>query len=144
VDDVNRIVESNEANNKAVVNVGTNDGPDLSVNSVTVKQAQPGKPLVVNIVIANEGSDAVPAGTRISATVYAIEARARKLLGYTINRDGLPAGSAMTLTVTGQADLAPGHHQLRAIADDVHRIAQLDRVSHQTDFEIDVPVPAAE
>lgn len=138
VDDVNRIVESNKANNQMAITVSTGTGPDLAVQNLKVKQAQQGKPLLIDVTLANQGSEPIEKGTRVSASIYATDSQPPRLLGYFISRDGMPVGGEITLTVSCQPGLEPGRHRLRAVADDVHRIPQLNKVSHQADFEVDI------
>ncbi|HOF18812.1 MAG TPA: CARDB domain-containing protein, partial [Phycisphaerae bacterium] len=142
VDDVNRIAEIHEGNNGRTIPVGTGDGPDLVIPAVTVQEARQGKPLVVDVTVANAGSDAVPKGSRVSASVFGIDEKRPRLLGYAISREGIPAGGKLTLTVKCASGLEPGKHKLQAVADDVNRIPELDETNNRAEFEVDVGTTA--
>jgi hypothetical protein len=138
VDDQNRIVESNESNNTLTIKISTGTGPDLVVKEVKIKQAQPGKPLICDVVVANQGSEAVEKGLRISASIFAVDGKPRQLLGYNISREGLCVGGTLTLTVSCTGPLLSGKHYLRAVVDDQHRIAEIDDTNNETDFTITI------
>jgi lysophospholipase L1-like esterase len=113
-------------------------GPDLVVKEVKVIQAKQGTPVLVDVTLGNQGTEAIPKGPHIAASVYDVDAKPRKLLGYTFTAEGIPVGGAHTLTVPLDPKLAGGKHNVRAVADDVHRIAELDTTNNEADFEIDV------
>ncbi len=136
VDDVNRIVESNETNNRLTIGLTTGSGPDLLVKEMKIVQAESGKPLVADVTVANEGSEATPAGVGIAANLYSMDEKSPKQLGYNIGRTVIAPGGALTLTVTCEVSLEAGKHKLRVVVDDVHRVPQLNKVSHQADFDI--------
>jgi hypothetical protein len=141
VDDQNRIAESNEANNQLTITTTTGSSPDLVVREIKTKQAHRGKPLIVDVVIANQGTDPVPKGSTISATLSLIDFKPFRTLGYGIIHDEIPVGGAVTVTVACGTGLGNGKHQVRATADDVGRIAELKRSNNQLDAQIEVAGP---
>lgn len=138
VDDVNRIIESNENNNRLTITISTGAGPDLLVSRVDVHPAHAKEPLVVDVTITNQGNDAVVPGTHIGASVYNADAKPRKSLGYAIGVAGLPVGGALTLTVTCPPSLTAGRHSLAIVIDDVNRIPELDKSNNTTNLDIEV------
>ena len=138
VDDVNRIVESNEANNRLTVKVGTGSGPDLVVKDLKVRQAQKGKPLVADVVVENRGSEAVPKGASVSANIARMDVKPPKTLGFSLDKEGVPAGGSITMTVKCEGEFEPGRMKVRATVDDVDRIPETDDANNSTEFDIDI------
>ena len=143
VDDINRIIESNENNNRLSITVSNGAGPDLLFGGVNVHASRASEPLVVDVTITNQGNDAVAPGTRISTSVYSTDVKPRKNLGYAINLAGLPAGSALSQTVTCPPALTAGKHTIAVVVDDVNRIPELNKSNNTTNLEIEVGAAAA-
>lgn len=139
VDDVSRIAESNELNNAITVKVGTGTGPDLVVKNVKPKPSEQGKPSEFEVVIANQGTEAVGKDLAISITLSAIDTAIPLSIGYVLSRDGIAPGSTLTLPVTSVVDLSAEPHRIRAIVDDVDRVPELDETNNRTDFDVELP-----
>lgn len=140
-DDMNRIVESNKANNKLTITVSSGVSPHLVVKETKVMQAQQGKPLIVDVVLANQGTDAIAKGMTVSANIRDADATPAKALGFAVSREGVPVDGTITLNVTCESGLIAGKHKIQVIADDLKRIPELDRSNGQVDVDIDVAGP---
>ena len=137
-DDVNRIVESNEGNNQLKIIVGTGTAPDLVIREVKIHQPENDakQPLTVEVTLANQGTEAVMPGDRIGASVFLVDTKPRKLLGYMISRESLPTGQTLVLRVTCEAILSAGKHAILIVADDVNRIPELDETNNTAEIEL--------
>jgi hypothetical protein len=129
-DDVNRIAESDENNNKLTVPLSI--GIDLLVTSVSLSPAHPtaGVPVTFSATVKNQGTLATPAGTIVGVRFDVDGAVAN---WSDTNRNSLAPGASVTLTAnsgpTGSATwtAANGSHSLQAWVDDVNRLNDVNR-----------------
>jgi len=140
-DDMNRIVQANKVSHKLTITVSSGTSPHLVVKDSKVVQAQEGKPLIVEVVLANEGADAIVKGTAIAANLRNADATPAKTLGFAISHDELPAGGTVKLSINCATTFTAGKHKIQIVADDLKRIPELDRSNSQVDLEIDVAGP---
>jgi glucan endo-1,3-alpha-glucosidase len=145
VDDVNRIAESNESNNKlsqsfVVAQSGT---PDLIVTNVSWTPANPlpGQSVTFSATVKNQGPVATPAGT-IIGVLFSVD-NAGTVWSSTYS--SLAAGASMNLTANGSASgvitwpATPGNHTIEAFADDVNRIAESNESNNKLGKSMFVP-----
>lgn len=128
VDDVNRIMESDELNNKLEVLLGTGDLPDLTVTVDAANLADAKK--TVTVTVANIGIAGVAAGESVSVTLYDHATPPRKNFGYTISRAGVPAGGKLTLTIPAAGLPEPLPETLCVVVDDQNRVRESDKTNN--------------
>ena len=143
VDDVNRMVEVNEANNSYSRRVAVGPQPDLVVTSVTASPASPtaGSQVRFTAVIKNTGTTATPAGV-VHGVVFRIDGR-----GVTFSDTStttLAAGATRTLTANGGSagglwTATSGAHTLMAYVDDVDRITETSETNNTLSKPLAVP-----
>jgi hypothetical protein len=143
VDDVNRIAESDEANNVRTEQITipkaastptptpTPSGkPDLIVTDVSWTPANPatGDAITMKAVIKNQGTGATPAGT-----IHGVAFTSSESLGSAVWSDGykdsLAPGESVTVTANGGSagstwTAAAGTYTVTATVDDVNRISE--------------------
>jgi hypothetical protein len=129
VDDVNRIVESNETNNTYSESI-TIGSPDLIVTDISWSPASPvtGNAVTFSATIQNQGTGATADGV-ISGVKFQVDGVTASFSDdYTT---AIPAGSSVTVTANGGGvgggatwTATNGAHTVQAIVDDVDRIAE--------------------
>ncbi|MFA7562006.1 MAG: CARDB domain-containing protein, partial [Methanoculleus sp.] len=141
VDDVNRIVESNEANNIrtgqiTVPKAAPAGKPDLIVTQISWKPAKPvpGSPVTFQATIRNQGTAPTPAGV-ISGVAFLVDGR------LTVWSDGytrsIPPGGWVTVTANGGPDdsatwkAIAGKHTIQAWVDDINRIPEANEENNR-------------
>jgi glucan endo-1,3-alpha-glucosidase len=130
VDDVNRISESNEANNKLNQTIAVQQAmPDLVVTDVNWSPAKPsaGQVVTFNATVKNQGTAATPAGT-IIGVLFTVDS-----VTY-IWEDNITSSLAAGASITATANGSPtgistwtaiaGTHSIRVNVDDINRIAE--------------------
>lgn len=130
VDDVNRIGETNENNNKLTAPLAV--GIDLTVTNISWSPASPGPgtPVTFSATVKNDGTVATPAGTIVGVR---FEIDGQLVSWSDTSTASLAAGGSRTLTANsgpqGSATwLSNGAiHRVGAWADDVNRIADVNR-----------------
>jgi len=130
MDDVNRIAESNENNNKLSEPLTVSSGtPDLIVTGVSWSPANPaaGQAVTLSATIKNQGSGATPNGV-IHGVLFSVD-------GTPVNWSdtstaSLAAGASRTVTANGGPGgsstwtATAGSHTVLANVDDINRIAE--------------------
>jgi subtilase family serine protease len=142
VDDVNRISEGDENNNK--VSVSLSIGIDLVVTSITPSPLHPiaGQPTTFSAVIKNQGTVATPAGTVVGVR-FDIDGAITSWSD--TNNNSLAPGATVTLTAnngpTGSATwpATKGSHSLQAWVDDVNRLNDVNRGNNKFLTAISLP-----
>ena len=141
VDDVNRISESNEANNVrteeiTVLRTTSAGRPDLVVTQISWKPVKlvPGSDVTFRATIKNQGTAPTPAGV-ISGVAFLIDDR------LTVWSDSytrsIPPGSWVTVTANGGPSgsatwkATPGTHTIQAWVDDIDRIAEANEENNR-------------
>jgi subtilase family serine protease len=130
VDDVNRVAETNENNNKTTAPLVA--GIDLTVNNIMFAPTNfgPGQPVTFSATVKNEGNVATPAGTILGVR---FEIDGQLVTWSDNNTQSLAPGATRTLTAnSGTQGVASwtstaGNHRLSAWVDDVNRIADVNR-----------------
>ena len=130
VDDVNRVGETNENNNK--LNAPLTSGIDLTVTNImsTSSNAGVGTPLTFSATIKNEGNVATPAGTILGVR---FEIDGQLVTWSDTNTQALAPGESRTLTAnSGTHGVATWPfdglaHRLSAWVDDVNRLPDVNR-----------------
>ncbi len=140
VDDVNRIAESDESNNRYSENItigGSGGGtPDLIVTDITSSPASPltGNPVTFSAVVKNQGTGATPAGTIIGVSFF-IDGTQVSWSDNTTS--SLAAGASVTVTASGGPggtavwNAVTGSHTVMAWVDDVNRMTELNESNNQ-------------
>ena len=137
VDDVNRIAEGDETNNK--LSTSFSSGIDLTITNISwTPSAFPsrGTALTFSATVKNIGTVATPAGTTIGVNF--------QIDGSGVNwsdssNTSLAAGASRTLTANaGPGGVASwvstaGRHKLAAWADDVNRLTDTNRANNKID-----------
>ncbi|REE81485.1 subtilase family serine protease [Paenibacillus taihuensis] len=150
VDDINRITESNDANNTLdeTITIGSGTGTaDLVVTDISWSPASPqtGNEVTFSAVVKNQGTAATPAGT-IHGVLFAIN-------GTTVSwsdnyTSSIAAGASVTLTATGGPNskaswtAVAGTQTVRAFVDDINRIPESNDSNNTLDESIAVSVPS--
>ena len=139
VDDVNRIAEGNENNNKLTAPLAV--GVDLTVSNISWSpaQTQSGVPFTFSATVTNRGSVATPAGVIIGVrfevdgalVTWSDNSNASLAPGAsrTVTANSGPAGSA-TWVVPG------GSHSLAAWVDDVNRLPDVNRSNNKLETRL--------
>ena len=142
VDDVNRIAEDNDNNNKLSVPMVI--GINLTVRNITWLPSSPqtGNAVRFSATVSNEGNIVTPAGV---------------IVGVAFNLDGAltnwsdtntaSLGAGQTVTVTANSGpsgsatwtATSGTHRLQAWVDDVNRLADVDRSDNKQQTVLSVP-----
>jgi subtilase family serine protease len=128
---VPELIETNNATAGGLTGVGF--GPDLVVSSVSGPSAAiPGGPLATTVTVCNQGTEPAP-GVEVDAYLSADDA---------IGTDDFDAGSAWvspldagacaTVTVNGDAGVAPGVYTLGAIVDPQNAVPELIETNNAT------------
>ncbi|HWZ89708.1 MAG TPA: CARDB domain-containing protein [Polyangiaceae bacterium] len=143
VDDVNRIAESDETNNK--LSVPLSIGIDLLVTNVTWTQASPGgigAATTFSATVKNQGSLATPAGT-IVGVAFNIDGT---LVTWSDNNtQSLAPGASVVVTAnngpTGSSTwtATAGSHALQAWVDDVNRLNDVNRSNNKFQSAVSLP-----
>ena len=140
VDDVNRIGESNEANNILTSPFTTSAAapippamPDLVVTGMTPPTATAGGPVQFAATVKNQGTAATPAGVIIGVQ-FQVDAKSAFTWSDT-DKTSLAAGASVTLTANGGQSGATwtataGTHTVRALVDDINRIAEANETNN--------------
>jgi glucan endo-1,3-alpha-glucosidase len=149
VDDVNRIPESIESNNKLSQSftVPVSGTPDLVVTNVSWTPANPlpGQAITFNATIKNQGGVPTADGT-IVGVLFTID---NKSTVWSSSYSSLAAGGSMTLTANGSASgistwpAVSGNHTVEAFADDVNRIAEGNEANNKLSNTILIPMAAS-
>ena len=134
VDDVNRITESNESNNKTTVSLPI--GIDLKVSSISYVPASPasGNAVTFLATVKNQGTVATPAGVIIGVR-FDIDGTA--VTWSDNDTTSLLPGASVTVTAnsgpTGRSTwtATSGTHTLQAWVDDVNRMTDVDRSNNK-------------
>lgn len=150
VDDVNRIVESNENNNtfdKSIA-IGAGGGtPDLVVTDITWTPGSPqtGNEVAFSAVVKNQGTGATPAGT-VHGVLFSINGTS---VSWSDNfTSSLAPGASATVTATGGPNAkaawtaAAGTYTVRAFVDDINRIPESNDGNNTFDKSLTVNVPS--
>jgi hypothetical protein len=142
VDDVNRVAESNESNNKRSVPLSV--GIDLSVTSASFSPGAPvnGNAVTFSATVKNVGSVPTPAGV-IVGVAFAIDGT---LVNWSdTSTASVAPGQSVTLTANGGpagSSSWPAHsgtHTLQAWVDDVNRFNDVDRSNNKLQAPLAVP-----
>ncbi len=161
VDDVNRIAESNEANNvmsKQITVVKTASGstptptpttpapsgkPDLVVTDISWKPASPtpGSAVTLSATIKNQGTAPTPAGAKHGVLFTFDDGAAGSGVWSDTHTTAIAAGASVTLTANGGSAGATwkaveGTHTVKANVDDVNRIAESNENNNVMSKEI--------
>jgi hypothetical protein len=137
VDDVNRIAEGDETNNK--LSTSFSSGIDLTVTNISWSPGAfpfAGTALSFTATVKNIGTVATPAGTTIGVNF--------RIDGVGVNwsdssSTSLAPGASRTLTANAGPGGSPtwtstrGRHRLAAWADDVNRITDVNRTNNKID-----------
>lgn len=142
VDDVNRVNEVNESNNKLVVPLAV--GIDLTISNISWSPTRPtvGQALTFSATVKNEGTLATPAGTVIGV---AFQINGTTVSWSDTSSTSLAPGGARTLTANfGPAGSATwlatsGNKKLAAWVDDVSRMNDVNRSNNK--LETSLPIP---
>nr|WP_303715995.1 CARDB domain-containing protein [Methanoculleus marisnigri] len=151
VDDVNRIAESNEANNVRTEQItvsktasgstptptpttpAPSGKPDLVVTGISWEPANPatGSPVTLSATIKNQGTAPTPAGTKHGVLFTFDDGAAGSGVWSDTHTTAIAAGASVTLTASGGSAGATwkaieGTHTVKANVDDVNRIAESD------------------
>jgi RHS repeat-associated protein len=141
VDDVNRITESDETNNK--FSIPLNIGVDLVVTGISVSPAgvAPSQPATFSATVKNQGTVATPAGVIIGIG-FAVDGTT--VSWSDLDTQSLAPGQSVTLTANSGPSGIPtwtatgGNHTLRAWVDDVNRIAETDETNNQLTIPLNI------
>ena len=142
LDDVNRVNETNENNNKLTLPLAV--GVDLTVTNISWTPTFPtaGQPVTFSATIKNKGSVATQAGIQHGVR-FEIDGQ---LVTWSDNSTAsLAAGASRTVTAnfgpTGSAtwNAVTGKHSLAAWVDDVNRLPDVDRSNNKLQTQIPVP-----
>jgi len=142
--DVNRILESNESNNRlsATLTVYSSPTPtpavttpDLIVSSISASPAAPvaGQNVTFSAVVKNQGPGATPAGT---ITGVAFSVNGQQVTWSDSNTASIAPGASVTLTANGGPsgasywNGAAGSYTVLANADDVNRITESNETNN--------------
>jgi hypothetical protein len=142
VDDVNRIAESDETNNK--LSVPLSIGIDLLVTSVSWSPAAPsvGASTTFSATVKNQGTLATPAGTIVGV---AFNIDGTLVTWSDTNTQSLAPGASVILTAnngpTGHSTwtATAGSHALQAWVDDVNRLNDVNRNNNKFQTAISLP-----
>ncbi len=141
VDDVNRIAESNEANNVrleeiTVSKTATAGKPDLVVTHISWNPTKPvpGSDVTFRATIKNRGTAPTPAGVT-SGVAFLVDGR------LTVWSDSctrsIPPGNWVTVTANGGPSgsavwkATPGTHTIQAWVDDIDRMVEMDEENNR-------------
>ncbi len=168
VDDVNRIAESNEANNVRSEQIKVSKAaagptptptptptpagkPDLVVTGISWTPANPatGDAVTVKATIKNQGTAPTPAGTKHGVLFTFDDGAAGPGVWSDTHATALAPGASVTVTANGGSagatwKAAEGTHTVKAHVDDVNRIAESNEANNIMSKEIVVgslPVP---
>ncbi|BBL67618.1 CARDB domain-containing protein [Methanoculleus chikugoensis] len=169
VDDVNRIAESNDANNVRTEQIAVakaasgstptptpttpapSGKPDLVVTDIAWTPANPatGDAVTLKATIKNQGTAATPAGTKHGVLFTFDDGAAGPGVWSDTHATAIAPGASVTLTANGGSAGATwkamvGTHTVKATVDDVNRIAESDETNNVMSKEIVVgslPVP---
>ena len=169
VDDVNRIAESNEANNVRTEQITVSKAgsgstptptpttptpagkPDLVVTGISWTPANPatGDAVTVKATVKNQGTAPTPAGTKHGVLFTFDDGAAGPGVWSDTHATALAPGASITLTANGGSAGATwkaveGTHAVKAYVDDVNRIAESNENNNVMSKEIVVgslPVP---
>ncbi|WP_156168467.1 CARDB domain-containing protein [Methanoculleus sediminis] len=168
VDDVNRIVESNEANNVRTGQIMVMKSaptptptptptpvgrPDLVVTGVSWEPASPvaGDVVTLKATIKNQGTGPTPAGTKHGVLFMFDDGAAGPGVWSDTHTASLAPGASVTVTANGGSSGATwkaveGTHTVKAHVDDVDRIPESNEANNVRSEEITVsktaPAPA--
>lgn len=142
VDDINRMSEGDENNNK--LSIPLTVGTDLMVTNISWAPSVPtaGTPVVFTAVVKNNGTVASPAGTIIGV---AFEIDGTKVSWSDTSTSSLNPGATRTLTANfGPAGTATwpattGRKRLAAWVDDINRMTDVDRSNNKVETLLVVP-----
>jgi hypothetical protein len=158
VDDVNRIAESNEANNVRTEQITVSKAgsvpatpaptptpttpapsgkPDLVVTGISWNPANPatGSAVTLSATVKNQGSAPTPAGVKHGVIFTFDDGAAGPGVWSDIHTQAIAPGASVTLTATGGSAGATwkavsGTHTVKANVDDVNRIAESDETNN--------------
>jgi len=142
VDDVNRIAESNESNNK--LSTPLTVGIDLTVTSISWIPGSPtrGNAVKFSAVVKNIGTVATPAGAIIGAQ---FDVDGTEVSWADTDTQSLAAGASVTLTANSGPggsstwSATSGTHTVLAWVDDVNRINDVNRSNNKLSVPLSVP-----
>ena len=142
VDDINRIAEGDENNNKLSIPLTVNT--DLTVTNISWSPSFPtaGTPTRFTAVVKNNGTVATPAGTIIGV---AFEIDGVKVNWSDTSTTSLAPGSSRTLTAnfgavgTNTWSATSGRKKLAAWVDDINRMTDVNRTNNKIDTLLVVP-----
>jgi glucan endo-1,3-alpha-glucosidase len=136
VDDVNRITESNETNNKLSQSYSFSSGtPDLVVTNISYTPANPlpGEAVTFSATIKNQGTAATPDGTIVGVS-FAVD---NVISVWCSSYASIPAGASFVATANGGANglntwmSTSGNHTVEAFVDDVNRVAESNETNNK-------------
>jgi subtilase family serine protease len=142
VDDVNRMAETDENNNKLIVPLSV--GIDLTVTDIRWAPIglSAGQPTTFSATVKNVGTVATPPGV-IIGVAFAIDGT---LVTWSDNTTtSLAPGASVTVTANGGPvgslvwAAASGSHTLQAWVDDVNRMVDVNRSNNKTFAKVFVP-----
>jgi len=147
VDDVNRIVESDDTNNTRSTTVTVATGrPDLVVTLIGSSPTAPtaGTATRFTATVKNQGTAATPAGT-IVGVLFRVDGVSTAFSD--THTTAIPAGASVTLTANGGTANGPGGvwtatagtHAISAQVDDLNRIAESDDTNNTRSTTLTVP-----
>jgi len=144
VDDVNRIAESDEANNKLTTPLSV--GIDLVVTGVTWTPSKPSSSpadaVRFTATVRNQGTQATPAGTIVGVS-FNIDGT--QVSWSDTNTQSLAPGASVALTANsgpsgvGTWTATAGSHALQAWVDDVNRMNDVNRGNNKFQTAISLP-----
>jgi hypothetical protein len=142
VDDVNRIAEVDENNNKLQSQLSI--GIDLLVTSFSMSPAHPapGQAVTFSAVVKNIGTATTPTGTVVGVR---FDVDGNIVSWSDTNANALAAGASVTLTAnsgpTGSAtwSATAGSHALQAWVDDVNRLNDVNRGNNKLQSAFSLP-----
>ena len=123
-DDVNRIMESNELNNRLEIEIKVAEYPDLTLSVNKIKP--------VTVTLANLGNNDVPAGEPIRVALFDRATPPRKNLAQTDTVAGLPTGKTLTLAIP-VGDALP--ETFYVVVDDPNRVRESDKSNNQVEVK---------
>ena len=134
VDDINRIDEQNEQNNTRRVILSTGISADLMVSKIHADEPIiAGKPCVLRGTIRNHGTAPTPAKAIISLTFVSEQDSGKPAtLGFNVARQSLAPGQEVELKINWTPE-KPGKYTIVGIADDIDRIAELDKSNNRSE-----------
>ncbi|MDD4566592.1 MAG: CARDB domain-containing protein, partial [Methanoculleus chikugoensis] len=167
VDDVNRIAESNDANNVRTEQIAVSKAasgstptptpttpapsgkPDLVVTDISWTPANPatGDAVTLKATIKNQGTAATPAGTKHGVLFTFDDGAAGPGVWSDTHATAIAPGASIILTANGGSSGATwkaveGTHTVKATVDDVNRIAESNENNNVMSKEIVVGTPA--